>query len=193
MASVRLGLDEATTGDLPMVCAICGDDATEMVDRKLSAVRPGLLLIVRTRLTVILPYCSNHVVASWNAFMRVRARSISKTGITLGQVSQEFVDAVWDYRENPDRSKRLRREVREIQDVEAVGDDDESTQRRRSSGGNRVLYAVLMTALVIVGVTGCGCGLLFFGLIRNAPSGGRQQPGFQGPQGPGVPKAPFRK
>lgn len=53
MASIWLDWREAQGGDLPMVCATCGDDATDLIERRLSTVRPGLLCIVRTRVTVL--------------------------------------------------------------------------------------------------------------------------------------------
>jgi hypothetical protein len=191
MGSIRLDWSEAQGGDLPMVCATCGDDATEWVERRLSTVRPGLMCIVRTKVTVMLPYCPRHRVASWNGFMRVRARSINQDGITLGQVSPDFVDAVLDYREGGER-RRPRRSVRSrnvaVEEVEELEEADEPRpRRRRSSESGRILYGVLMTGAVIVGVSCCGFGLLFFNLLRHSPPAG-----LQGPGQPVVPHGPFR-
>ena len=91
MASIRLDWAEARGGDLPMICPTCGDDATEWQERKLSTVRPGFFCTIRTSVKVRLPTCRRHRVWSWNAFLRVRAKSITDDSITLGQVSEDFV------------------------------------------------------------------------------------------------------
>jgi hypothetical protein len=202
MASIRLNWRESQGGDLPMVCATCGDDATEWVERRLSSVRPGLMCIVRTRVTVSLPYCRRHRVASWNGFMRVRARSIDQNGITLGQVSPDFVDAVLDHRER--RERRLRRgpsfpdpDLEEVlpADDEEEEEDERRPRRRRSSESSRILYGVLMTGAVILGVSCCGFGLLFANLMRNSPppAVGPQPGGFGGPGQPVIPRGPFQR
>lgn len=192
MSTIYLNWREASEGDLPMVCATCGDDATELVERRLSTVRPGLLCIVRTRTTVTLPFCRRHRVASWNGFARVRARSISAEGVTLGQVSEDFVDAVWDYRDHPERYRRRAR--RGAGAGEEEWEDEKPRPRRRRSGeGGRILYAVLMPLLVAVVVCGCGFGLLFFNLLRSRPAAGPAHPGLNRPGAADPPgRPPFR-
>jgi hypothetical protein len=51
-----------------------------------------------------------------------------------------------------------------------------------------------MTALVIVGVTCGGFGLLFYNLLHHSPpaSGGPQQPGFGPGRPPNIPRPPFQ-
>jgi hypothetical protein len=202
MGKIRLDWKEAQGGDLPMVCPTCGDDATEWVERRLTTVRPGLFCIVRTSVTVRLPTCRRHRVWSWNGFMRVVARSITDNGVMLGQVSEDFVDAVWDYRDNPDRYRRraVRRAGRR-RDEDDDWEDEEPRRRRRSSDSSRVLYGVMMTLLVIAGVSCAGIGLflLSFGVPggRPSPGFGPQRPGFNQPGGfrpggPNFPKGPFR-
>jgi hypothetical protein len=171
-----------------MVCATCGDDATEMVERELYTVRPGFLCIVRTRATVVLPYCDDHVTASWNGFMRVVAKSIRDDGITLGQVSEDFVEAVEDFRENPERYRRrargrARKAAHDEDDEDEEEDDDEEVVRRRRRGsadGNRFLYGSLMAGLVIVLVSACGGGLFVYNFFLR-PGAGPRQPGLKQP------------
>jgi hypothetical protein len=208
MTKIRLDWREAQGGDLPMVCAYCGDDATEWVDRRLSTVRPGIFCIIRTRVTVRLPYCRRHRVASWNGFLRVTARSIRDDGITLGQVSEDFVVAVEDYRDNPDKYRRraIRLAGRRRDDHDDDWEDDDSPRRRRlrADENRRVMYGTTMTVLVIVGVACIGFGLLIFNLARAANRAGTgfgpprpgfapPRPGFNQPVAPGLPgQRPFR-
>jgi hypothetical protein len=195
MSKIYLSWREALEGDLPMVCATCGDNATEWVERRLSTVRPGFFCIVRTRTTVTLPFCRRHRVASWNGFARVTARSISTEGVTLGQVAEDFVDAVWDYRDHPERyRRRTRRRAGDRGEEDEWEEAEPRPRRRRSGDGGRVLYAVLMPVLVAVIVAGCGFGLLFFNLLRSRPAAGPAHPGLNRP-GPADPpgRPPFRR
>jgi hypothetical protein len=205
MASLFLDWREAQNGDLPMVCATCGAHATAMVERRLSTVGPGFLVIVRTKATVLLPYCPQHMVASWNGWVRVRALSISKEGIKLGQVSSDFVDAVHDYRDDPAKFERRRLNERprdheerpRRDDEEPLLRDDEERPRRDPGGGGLTLTVILLIVVFAVLVTVCGFGLLFFTLLR--PGAVRQpapQPGLnpQGPLAPPVvPQGPPRR
>jgi hypothetical protein len=197
MSKIHISWEEATQRRLPMVCATCGADATEWVERRLSAVRPGFLAIVRTRTKALLPFCPRHRVASWNGWARVMAWSINDSGITLGQVSSDFVDAVLDYRRRPRRRRSAVAEAAADEaGVELVEDVEEALPRpRRGSESGRVLYAVLAPILVGVIVACCGGGFLLFNLLHSSsgPAGpgapGMNKPGPFGPAGPG----PFRK
>jgi hypothetical protein len=195
MAKIYLNWREAQLGGLPMVCATCGDDATDRVDRKLVTVRPGFFCIIRRTVKVSLPYCLRHRVASWNAFLRVTARSIGEDGITLGQVSRDFVDAVWDYRDNRDRY-RYQQPIADALPAGRSEEDDEPRPRRRRRSGDdsgRVVYAVLMSILMVVVIAGCGFGMLFFNLFRSGPGRAPVQPGIHRPGGPDIPRPPFRR
>ena len=149
------------------------------VERKLRTSRPGLMCIVKTTVRVVLPYCEEHIRASWNGWVRVRAKSIGKDGITLAQVSESFVDAVEDYRTNPADLKPPRR----ARDSE-ISDDDYRRPRRPAPKSNTswFLFAgVILVALIVVGA--CGFGLLRFS----------EEPGGPGPPGlkqPGCPERP---
>ncbi|MBV9125934.1 MAG: hypothetical protein JO112_21495 [Planctomycetes bacterium] len=186
MGSIRLTWREATEGKLPLVCATCGEDAIQMVERRLYTVRPGLFCIVRRWATVTLPFCRRHRTASWNAFLRVKARSLNEFGITLGQVSEEFIDAVWDYRDHPE--KYLRRGRRWATSQEE--DEEPRPRRRRSSDTSRLLYGILMPVLLAVLVAGCGFGFLFFNLLHFGPAPAPQRPDFPHPAGPNFPGRP---
>ena len=178
MSKIHVTWEEATQGELPRVCATCGDAATEWVERKLSAVRPGLLCVVRTRTTVLLPFCPRHRVASWNGWARVMAWSINAKGVTLGQVSPDFVDAVWDYREHPEDYRKVvdRRSAATADDdgVELVEDAAPAPRPRvrRGTESGRILYAILAPILVGVLVACGGFGLLIFNLLRSRTADG---------------------
>lgn len=195
MARIQLDWHEAQNGDLPMVCATCGARATDMVENKLSTVRPGLLSIVRTRATVLLPYCPRHRVASWNGFMRVVAKSITDDGITLGQVADEFVDAVWDYRERPEKYRGGGRGQRAAESDEDEDTDDESPRRRRSGSGEgaRLFFGIAVTGLVILGVSCFGGGLFLWNFLGPGAARQTNRPGFNQPVGPEKPRLPFRR
>jgi hypothetical protein len=192
MASIRLSWHEAHEGDLPMVCATCGDDATEMVEWKMTNFSPRIFVNIWKRSTVLMPCCPSHRTQSWNAFLRVKARSMDQHGITLGQVSADFVDAVEDYRENPERWRRRSRSS----DVRIVGDEGEDVdglppRRRRSSNAGRYIYATLMMVGFAVVISCCGFGFLFFNLWKSgAPGFGPKRPGVEAPAGPGGPLGP---
>ena len=189
MARITLDWDEATNRRLPMVCATCGNNATEFVERRLSAVRLGFLVRIRTKATVYLPYCDEHVHASWNGFLRVIAWSIRQESITLGQVSPDFVDAVLDQRDRPTRPRRRTSGNKDNEALEVLP-ADEPPRRPRSGGSGRLVYGVLMPILVLLVVSCCGFGLLFLNLFRtsspanNRPGINRHAPPDFGPRGP---------
>jgi hypothetical protein len=177
MPSIFLDWREAQDGDLPMVCATCGDDATDMVERRLTTVRPGFLAIIRTKAKVWLPYCPRHVVASWNGWIRVRALSISKDGIKLGQVSIDFVDAVEEYRDDP--TKYRRRGLKERR--------PRVPRLRRDPGdASRSFHATLLIIVFAIVITICGFGLLLLNLLRPNATPLPARPGVN-PQGPLAP------
>jgi hypothetical protein len=190
VSSIWLSWREAQGEELPMVCATCGEKAVEMVERKLRTIRPGLMCIVKTTVRVVLPYCEEHIRASWNGWVRVRAKSIVKDGITLTQVSESFVDAVEDYRTHPSDLKLPRR----ARDAEISDDDCRRPLRRRPAPRSNtpwIIFAVMiLVALIVVGT--CGFGLLFL----NLKPGGPGRPGFKQPavpNDPGPAKAPWRR
>jgi hypothetical protein len=182
MASIFLDWGEAQKGDLPMVCATCGQRATSMVERRLSTVGPGFLVIIRTRATVLLPYCPQHIVASWNGWVRVRALSINQEGIKLGQVSSDFVNAVHEYRRDPRGFSRDRRNEGD-RDHEERQPRDHEESARGGFGGLTLTVTILLIVFAAV-VVMCGVGVLMFTLLR---------PGGGGPAGPagGNPQNPL--
>jgi hypothetical protein len=189
LASIRLNWHEAQEGDLPLVCATCGDEATEMVDTKLTKLSPRILVNIRKWTTVLLPCCPAHRRPSWNGFLRVKAQAMDEHGITLGQVSPDFVAAVEEYRHDPNDYERRERS-------RAAGNEP---PRPRTGNGGRILYATLMTVGVVVLVSCCGFGFLFFNLWKSGASGlGPKRPGIEAPEPngplgpPNVPKSPRR-
>jgi hypothetical protein len=186
VGSIWLEWREAQGKELPMVCATCGEKAVEMVERKLRTIRPGLMCIVKTTVSVVLPYCEEHIRASWNGWVRVRAKSIGRDGITLTQVSESFVDAVEDYRTSPTDRNPPRR----ARDSEISNDDYRRPRRRRPAPESNtswiLLAAVILVALILVGT--CGFGLLFLNFLPGGPA--IKQPAVPNP---GPPKAPWRR
>jgi hypothetical protein len=184
LASIRLDWREAQEGDLPMVCATCGDDATEMVDVKLTKLKPRILVNIRQWTNVLLPCCPAHRTPSWNGFLRVKATAMDEHGITLVQVSPDFVAAVQEYRDDPDAYERRERN-------RAAGI---ARPRPRTGSGGRIAFAILMTLGVVVLVSCCGFGFLFINLWKSgAPGFGPKRPGIETPEpnGPlGPPNVP---
>jgi hypothetical protein len=210
MSRIYLNWQEASGGDLPPVCATCGDNATEWMERKVSTTRPGFFCIIRRWTTVTLPFCPRHRVASWNGFMRVVARSIGRDGVTLGQVAPGFVDAVEYHRRQRERQRRGLPVVLQPVPVARLYDDEDDEldedsgeferppRRRVTSDSSRAWYAIAMVLIITVVVSFCGFGLLAVNLMRNRPAYGPQQPGFQQPGfgppvQPVVPKPPWKK
>jgi hypothetical protein len=108
MAEIFLTWREAGSGDLPEVCVSCGEPATDLASRRLCVSRHGIFVIRTRSVTVRLPFCPEHRQASWVYFSRVVAKKIEEEGITLAHVSEDFIDALWDYREGGGRRRRRR-------------------------------------------------------------------------------------
>ncbi len=102
MAMIELSWREAQEGELPPVCAKCGEPADEWVERYLQTMRPGFFVFIRSSAIVTLPYCRAHVAASWIGWERVRAQRIRQDAIVLRNVAEEFADAVEDFRRRPE-------------------------------------------------------------------------------------------
>ncbi len=125
MAVVYLNWHEAGEGELPAVCISCGAPATHVATRRLSVSRHHLFSIHTRYATVRLPVCRQHLRPAWVYWSRVVATEITQDGIKLKHVAGEFVDALWDYRE--DREDRPRRRHR----ADPEEDDWEEPRTRR--------------------------------------------------------------
>jgi hypothetical protein len=182
MAQVHLDRREAERSDLPRVCMYCGRKATQTVRRRFHWYPPvGFLPLMRMFLTkrmyVGMPVCGSHAhtfrLLHGPSLWGLRPVNITNISITLAGVSEEFAEALHNYRrgqepeilDDEEREERRKRRVREEEERVPAG-----------SSGSTAWIWVMIACIVLVPVVICGgIGVL----ISLAPP--RTNPGWAAP------------
>ncbi|MBM4070589.1 MAG: hypothetical protein FJ271_16780 [Planctomycetes bacterium] len=200
MSQILITWPEFQALDFPKVCFACGARATRVDSWKFSVVSHQFLATVTKYHTVEVPVCPDH----WNhrRLGGVKATRFTDDGIWFKNVSPDFIEALWDHREDMDRTeRRLRREMEERGEAERESRVDRwgrrlAPPRPRPRRGDRrfekpasntgVVLLIVFGALVAVMLVGC-LGLLIFGNVTRQPvNPGFNNPGFNDPP-PGIP------
>jgi hypothetical protein len=174
MATVTLDYDEAARSELPRVCMYCGRRATHAVRRKFKwyppfVFSPIIRMLMTKTMYVGMPVCDSHGgFKLWNGpgLWGLRPTNMSAVSITLTGVSDEFADALYEYRhgrepvvlDDEDREQLRRRRVKEDEERAPIG----------SSGGGWTWVVVL--AVVLVPVLICGGLATSFALLPRRPA-----------------------
>jgi hypothetical protein len=195
MSQILITWPELQALDFPRVCFACGARATRVDSWKFSVVSHQLFSTLTRYQTVEVPVCPDH----WNnrKLGGVKATRFTDDGIWFKNVSPDFIEALWDHREEMDRAeRRLRREMEELgeADPESRGVDRWGRRlappRPRPRRGDRrfekpasntgVILLIVFGVIAAVILVGC-LGLLMFGHVTRQPVNPGFNPGFDNP------------
>jgi HEAT repeat protein len=155
MATITLDREESEFSDLPRICMHCGREATRAVRHKFKwcpvwTPSPIIRMMMTKSRYVGIPVCDRHGAPSawagrWG--QGIRASSIGDDSITLTGVSDDFADALEDYRrglepvvlDDEEREQRHKRRIR----------DAETDRPVPGASGNMVLWLVLGLAMAV--------------------------------------------
>jgi hypothetical protein len=172
MASVLLYWYEVNTRDLPKVCVTCGEPQAGFALRRLTVRGVGDVVGARDRVDVELPFCPKHTNAPPAGTSGPRAKEFTDEGVLMVNVAPEFLDALDNFRELPERRER-----------EREASDDDVRPRRPPASRSSAMPAVIIAAVAALGIAaaggGCCCcirlGPLFF--ADQAPHAPINRPG----------------
>lgn len=181
MPRIRLTWREAS-GDLPMVCPYCGDDAEVLVTTRMreEVGRFRVLVSVHRTAEVTLPRCRRHRQSGTHIFT-LHVRWIEEDYIEFTNAHRDFVDAV----ENRDERRRRRR--RPGRDRESDWDDGPLPRRPAGAGAGWLVALLVVGAVGVATILSC-LVLLPFVKVQNGVPPPNQQPWPNPPPGPGQPR-----
>jgi hypothetical protein len=183
MAELQLDFQELVNRELPRLCIGCGRPAAGFVVKEYNVqhvTRGWRWRRTETRgRSIPIPVCRRHMDEDEGT----EAVALGERSILLDGVSERFVDALWDLRDELDReAKRSFRRRRRVYD-----EDDEPLFRRGKSHTAGWVIGITLGVCALGFAICVGCAGLLGGAGRSGPGFG---PGGGPPFGPGG-GAPF--